>query len=167
MDNRETELSLEKAQTLMSLLLDGELATEQAEQLNQYLEKHPEQFDWMEAQSKLRESAFPQAKQNPNHDDAINAIIDQLPKQPQPSNSKLLQFPLLFKSIAAAAAVAVIGITAWNFNSTPIEMIPSSGAEIEFVSSDIPNANPIVYTDEESGWTVVWVEAMEPIPEEA
>ena len=43
----------------------------------------------------------------------------------------------------------------------------NAGANVvEFVATDIPDASTFVYTDEESGWTVVWVESFDPIPED-
>jgi hypothetical protein len=37
---------------------------------------------------------------------------------------------------------------------------------VEFVDTDIPDVSPVVYTDEISGWTVVWVAEMDPIGDE-
>ena len=34
--------------------------------------------------------------------------------------------------------------------------------EVEYVESDLPGGSPMVYQDEESGWTIVWVAAAEP-----
>jgi hypothetical protein len=36
------------------------------------------------------------------------------------------------------------------------------GVEVEFVETDLPDASPMVYQDEESGWTIVWIAAAEP-----
>ena len=59
--------------------------------------------------------------------------------------------------MAAAAAVAFIGTVTWLGLRTPAqgEFEPNI---VEFVSSDIPDSSTYVYSDEESGWTVVWVD---------
>ena len=46
------------------------------------------------------------------------------------------------------------------------ERYAASESVVEFVDTDIPDASPVVYTDEQSGWTVVWVTEMIPISDE-
>ncbi|HLP24648.1 MAG TPA: zf-HC2 domain-containing protein [Acidobacteriota bacterium] len=59
--------------------------------------------------------------------------------------------------LAAAAAVALA-----LFVNRPVPVIPSEGviaARADFVEVADPKATPIVYTDKESGWLVVWAES--------
>lgn len=67
--------------------------------------------------------------------------------------------------LAAAAAVAL----AFFVNSEPTSTAaPLSGsstaiaAHADYVEVADPNATPIIYTDKESGWLVVWAESAEP-----
>ena len=38
----------------------------------------------------------------------------------------------------------------------------SRDVEVEYVETDLPGGSPMVYQDEESGWTIVWIAAAEP-----
>ncbi|MBK1878653.1 hypothetical protein [Pelagicoccus mobilis] len=154
------EISDAQAQQLMSLLHDGELSPEGAERLNEYLQSNPEAIDWLEnldATSDLEQSC-PTPSQKAEAVTTIQESIAAEAKAPSAGGNVLLRFPTLFRPIAAAAAVAVIGTVTW------LGLRPSATAEfepniVEFVASDIPDSSTYVYSDEESGWTVVWVDS--------
>lgn len=154
------EITDAQAQQLMSLLRDGELSSEGAERLNEYLERNPEAIGWMESLD-IAQSADPNCQAPTENAEAISTIQNSIEADEEPpSHSKgspLLRFPALFRPFAAAAAVAVIGVVTW------LGLRPSAPAEfepniVEFVASDIPDSSTYVYSDEESGWTVVWVD---------
>lgn len=167
MNNRQTDTSPENAHRLMSALLDGELEAADAQRLERYLAKNPQEIDWMESQSILRESLASDASLT-NNDEAIAAILDQLPPKEAAPKSKLLKFTKFFAPLAAAAAIVLVTTIAWRSHTASSANVTTTvGSDVEYVSTDIPNANPIVFTDEESGWTVVWVATMDPIPEGA
>ena len=69
-----------------------------------------------------------------------------------------------------AAAIALVASIVWkNLPSTQLkvtERYAASQSVVEFVDTDIPDVSPVVYTDEISGWTVVWVAEMDPIGDE-
>lgn len=167
-----TDLTPSQAQELMSRLLDGELSPDNATQLYTYLAAHPEDMDWMESIDALREASAA----TPAIDSHLVAqrVLSDIEKAQTPSTSNsgaLLKFPKTLRPLAAAAAIALIGIVSWpSFQQKTTdeegEFHALQGSEIEFVSTDIPDASTIVYTNDETGWTVVWVEQMDPIPEE-
>ncbi len=177
MSTSESQLSPDQVQQLMSQLLDGELSPADASQLNAYLELHPEAIDWMEGLDLARTSLSPQALSNTETEARAQAVLNSISNQeeatPSPeTKSTLISFPRALRPLAAAAAVALIGIISWNsLHKTSAqdesEYLAFQGSEVQFVSTDIPDANPIVYTDNETGWTVIWVEKMDTIPEEA
>lgn len=143
----------------MSQLLDGELPPQDAQRLNAYLEANPDQMDWMESNALVTQASFPTrdtARDSTATWAAVHAAIAK--EDHQEDEGKVIAFPKLFRNLSIAAAVAVVGTIAW-LNIGPADApFEESYASIEFVDTDIPDASPIVYTDEESGWNVVWVE---------
>ena len=92
-------------------------------------------------------------------------------KTEDPDNSlNLVFFPLLFKAAGIAAAITLVATLLWlnlpKDEEQMIERYAASESVVEFVDTDIPDASPVVYTDEQSGWTVVWVTEMIPISDE-
>lgn len=154
----------------MSQLLDGELSPNEAGRLHDYLEQHPEAMDWMEANQLIQDSVT--TAPSVDGDSAWQDIQSSLaPRESSPREpKKLLRFPVLFQALGYAAALALFGSIAWtSFMSSPkatTERYAASESVVEFVDTEIPDASPIVYTDEASGWTVVWVAEMDPIPDE-
>lgn len=155
------EITEAQAQQLMSLLRDGELSPEGAERLNKYLESNPEALDWMETLEAAPIAEGHQTIASKETAEAVSAIHASIAAEEKTSSpqkqSKLLRFPALFRPVAAAAAIALIGTVTWLGLKTPA---PASFEPnvVEFVASDIPDSSTYVYSDEESGWTVVWVD---------
>ncbi len=170
-----TDLTPRQAQELMSQLLDGELSPANADRLNAYLEVHPKSMDWMEAVDAIRAK---NTDPSPTVDDerVAQRVLESISPRPSANDApasrsgSLLSFPKLLRPLAAAAALAIVGIVSWKSLQTApeeeAEFFAMQGSQVEFVSTDIPDASPVVYTDSETGWTVVWVEQLEPIPEE-
>ncbi len=170
MPTRPTDLSEADAQALMSQLLDGELSPENADRLSRFLESNPDAMDWMES-SQLATglepelSGFDQSAQWSAVNTSIGTHVE-----PERKSSNLIAFPPLVKALGIAAAVAFVASFAWkNISSDPAvvtERYAASESVVEYVDTEIPDASPVVYTDAESGWTVVWVTEMEPITDE-
>lgn len=83
-----------------------------------------------------------------------------LDEQPASSDgARVLSFP---RALAAVAAVMILGMAIWipfrqasiNTRASDSEWVVNS---VEMVETDIENATPVVYLDQPSGWTVVWV----------
>ena len=70
---------------------------------------------------------------------------------------KVVSFP---RAMAAAAAIVLIGMALWipmrkaGMQSAPAVSLYES---VDFVETDLEGATPVVYLDQPSGWTVVWV----------
>jgi hypothetical protein len=56
----------------------------------------------------------------------------------------------------AAAAIGLLGLVLWS--SFPGRDPTPSPQPVVMVETDFEDSTPIVYLDEESGWTIVWVE---------
>ncbi|MBC2607653.1 hypothetical protein [Pelagicoccus albus] len=151
------ELTPNEAQLLMSQLHDGELSPNDAIILQSYLERNPEAIDWIESLDTL--DLATQERVVPIHrDTSIAAIHEAIGGEQSKRNAKLLHFPRLFRPLAAAAAVVTLGAATWLGLHTEAQASFEPNV-VEFVSTDIPNATTYIIPDEESGWTVVWVDS--------
>ncbi|MDQ8197637.1 hypothetical protein QEH56_05725 [Pelagicoccus enzymogenes] len=152
------DISQDHARLLMSQLLDGELDASDASRLDSYLQAHPEAQDWMENLDLVRDASnAPTALQD--HSASISSIQESIAKEGMASSgNRLISFPAFVRSLAAAAAVAIVGTVTW------MGLHPEAHAHyepnvVEFVATDLPGASTYIYPDEETGWTVVWVDS--------
>jgi len=150
--------------------MDGELSSGEAERLHKFLERNPDAIDWMESNQILSESVQSTPAVNPPSVwEEIHASIKE-DTECENTSPKLIRFPLLAPLLGAAAAVALVASLIWTNlpSSSPevTERYAASQSVVEYIDTDIPDASPVVYTDEISGWTVVWVAEMEPIADE-
>ena len=161
------ELSLAEAQFLMSQLIDGEIDPSDADRLNAYLERNPEAMAWMESAT-LASAGNDKRRSDIEAESMRNAVLNELEvpsntdESRRDNNSAFLLFPILFRALGAAAALVVLASIAWFSLREPTDSTTSQFADtssvVEFVDTDLPDASPIVYTDSESGWTIVWIE---------
>ncbi len=162
-----TDISHDHAQLLMSQLLDGELSASDAALLDAYLQINPEAQDWMENLDLLREAqASPAAEID--HSASISSIREAIAKdsaKPRQRKNVLLSFPAIIRSMAAAAAIALVGTITWMGLHTETDARYEPNV-VEFVATDLPGASTYIYPDEETGWTVVWVDS-DPVDAEA
>ena len=171
MASKRVEISEADAQSLMSQLIDGEISPEDADSLHAYLDSHPEAMQWMESTSLIGEQAG-HGTVSTDLESAWHDISEEIRGDAVKSvNSKnLLTFPMWLKGIGIAAALVITASLVWiagpQSDSEVTERYAASESVVEFVETEIPDASPIVYTDERSGWTVVWVTEMEPISDE-
>ncbi|MDQ8185646.1 hypothetical protein [Pelagicoccus sp. SDUM812002] len=162
-----SDISQDHARFLMSQLLDGELDASDAEALDRYLKTHPDEQNWMENLDLLRDAQVSSASRL-DHSESISSIQDAISFKNRgiaKKRSSLLTFPALIRSMAAAAAIAIVGTLSW------IGLHPDAHAHfepnvVEFVATDLPGASTYIYPDEETGWTVVWVDS-DPVEFEA
>jgi len=70
-----------------------------------------------------------------------------------PRRATLLSFP---RVLSAAAAVVALGIAVW----WPLHHMGHSAPgvyAVDFLETDLTDSTPVIYIDEPSGWTVVWI----------
>lgn len=170
MPSQPTDLSPSEAQLFMSRLLDGELAPKDADRLHAFLDENPDATDWMESNQLIHDSN--NATPFVDVDSVWKNLEPVLESRSQAPKKKgtFLHFPVLFQALGYAAALTLFASILWtSFLSEPAvdtERYAASESVVEFVDTEIPDASPIIYTDEASGWTVVWVAEMDPMPEE-
>lgn len=147
----------------MSQLLDGELSAENAQRLQAYLEAHPDATDWMENLDTARDATAPVLDTSANPSLAVSAIHRAIEAKPSrgaaKTTGKRLAFPQLLRPLAAAAAVALVASLTWMGIESQSDSPRFEASVVEFVATDLPDASTYIYSDDESGWTVVWVEA--------
>jgi len=59
---------------------------------------------------------------------------------------------------AGATVSTCLVLAALLIPSMDVGGVPVAQAEIEYVDSELPGVSPMVYTDHESGWTVIWLD---------
>ncbi len=157
----------------MSQLMDGELTAIDANRLQEYLETHPEGMDWMESADRARVAVF-EKKDTADTDAIWQGVEEQIETGTSSSedskDNTIAIFPYIYKTLAAAAAIGIVATASWlglTNRSSSEETFASNDSVVEFVDTEIPDASPMVYTDEESGWTVVWVAKIDPLSEDA
>lgn len=170
MPSKTVDLTESDAQLMMSRLMDGELSKDDADRLHQYLETNPGAIGWMESSQVMAESTgTSEPTDSQSAWENIRQAINQ-DSQHEEKSSNLIRFPSFFQILGVAAAIALVGSIVWtNLPSSQPEITQryaASQSVVEFVDTDIPDASPVVYTDEISGWTVVWVAEMDPIVDE-
>ncbi len=159
------KLDLAQTQLLMNQLIDGELSPDDAERLDRFLKASSKAIDWAEG-LELAQAEAKEKSDALDHSFAISSIQTLIDSKDTKRKGKIVRFPAFMRPLATAAAITIIGGFAWiglTMDKTSDILDP---AIVEFVATDIPDASTFVYTDEESGWTVVWVEEMDPILEE-
>lgn len=143
--------------------MDGELSSEDAALLQGYLDEHPEEAAWMENLDTVKNTEISAA----DHSVAIASIRDAIASDVSASTKqetgKLLSFSSFVRPLAAAAAITIVGTLTW-LGVTPSTAPITEPSVVEFVETDMPNASTFIHSDEETGWTVVWVDS-EPVPQ--
>jgi len=156
----------------MHRLFDGELSEEESRLLREAMEVDPdlsEEWDRLEAFGALHRDSIPAPKDETFVENAFLEIQNHLqprqsatPASPLRSEtSKVVFFPgsNWFKGVVAMAAVITLTLTGtwiWNLSNPPFSSSPDNS--IAFVETDIAGASSMIFMDEQSGWTFVWVD---------
>jgi anti-sigma factor RsiW len=101
---------------------------------------------WREIRSGLQSLSDPAVR---SADEVWKGLRDALPEQK--AALPMLTHPGWIATLGSAAAAAVVALWGWT---------PGTGAvpaSVEYVDSRLPESVPVVYTDGDSGWTVVWL----------
>lgn len=153
-----SDINQDQAQLLMSQLVDGELAAADSAKLDAYLRKHPDAQDWMENLDTLHDT-FNATAADSRRSESISSIHKAVfaETSTSPQSRSILPFPAFLRPMAAAAAIALVGTATW-FGLRPQAQPEFEPNTIEFLATDIPDASTFIYPDDETGWTVVWVD---------
>lgn len=142
---------------------DDQLSSPEAERLKRHIANDPESQAYLACLEQTRQAlAFA-------HDESGQAVPGWETVKGRRAAAPPGRFAFSsLKAGFAAAAILVAGIVLWiPFRDAGVSQSVPQPAEglvdaVELVETDLEDATPIVYLDEPSGWTVVWV--MEDLP---
>ncbi|MEM1221297.1 MAG: hypothetical protein AAGH40_00930 [Verrucomicrobiota bacterium] len=129
---------------------DNELPEEERNEVEQWLESSLEGQVQLEQWQRLRSSLLVDTLPVPDPEKEWEAVREQieLPNR----RTQTIPFPRIIGAVAAVIAFALV----LRFTTAPTPSAESN--PVVLVDTEIEDASAIVYVDEESGWTVVWVE---------
>lgn len=149
-----------KAQKWLSCALDGELSASRRRRLDAWLAEHPDMValreDWTKLGVRMRNER-PVSGQTPEAawQDVRRAI--RMPGQPvaMPSDQKAWR---LGWAAACAAVLFVVSAAWWGIQApSPAPVARADRTTVEWVETDLPGAMSMVFEDETTGLTVIWV----------
>lgn len=143
---------------------DGELTDEEKAVLLESIECDAElgkHLTGLKELSNLHVESFPEEKD----EFFIEREFQEIQKQLEPktdTHRNILPFHsgwlINVVGIAAAAVITVSGFWLWNRSA---QNAYSYTSNVAFVETDIVGASSMIYMDEQSGWTLVWLDVPE------
>lgn len=147
--------------------LDGELSGKAAAEVVELLDADPALQAHAEALRRIRQALGSAHLADPSVEaawDAVQARLD----QPAPSyGSRMVRFPMALGAVAALLLLSLLIYTPQKDGDGTSPEEPGLDSAVYLVETDLENATPIVYIDQPSGWTVVWVAEQEDSPEKS
>ncbi len=143
---------------------DGQLPEDEVAAVEALLEEDPSARAYLELLKQMRTLLEGSESAAPELDPEWDAVAQRLEDDGHP-RKVLIPFPLMAAGgLAAAFAVGLITWLAFSKHAPIPQTAQANGyaGEIEIIDTSMEHAYaPIVYVDDESGWTVVWVEEIE------
>ncbi len=153
-----------KAQQLMSLELDGELSARQRLRLERWLARHPEEAhlmkEWEELGARLRNTqSVPRQTPEVAWQDVQRAI--RVAEEQETTSEFSVRHWKWGWASACCALLVLVSLSWWiQLPASPDGsgiVLRADRTLVEHVETDIPNAISMVYEDEETGLTVIWI----------
>lgn len=160
------DLMKDREAEMLERVFDGEATDDEVAQAGALREHDPEAAEhWRRLAESRRAVKDSVAGETDRIDveEAWRQVRSQLHAETAPEGPRgtVVPFPGWATGAVAAAAVIVLGMLLWPVISSPTA--PDGAAytgdanAVSFVETEIPDASTIVYVDEVSGWSVVWV----------
>lgn len=152
-------MNCDQAEKWISRSLDAELEVARQRKLDEHLAGCAScsrlKTEWEKLGNALREEV---AATLPDTDAAWADIRERI-HESEAGRSKIIPWQVHFRWAAGLAALFLLSFGVYFSRPRPVsEAVPLPvGTTVEFVETEIPGASPMVYMDQESGWTVVWV----------
>lgn len=142
--------------------LDGELSAEDAEIIENLLCQDTEAAQYKAQIEATRAAIAASAPPTPDLDQKWQAVADKIKsdsnsQDEQFASAKSIAFPMWARGLAA---MLVVGLFFTAYLKRPLvsgSLEVAQQEPIELIETTIKNASPVIYVDETSGWTVVWV----------
>lgn len=148
----------------IAALHDGELSASEEQALMRLIEEEPEAKAYLE-QLQLTSKVIKGAHVQPLTASAQwNNLRQRIESDHSSDRKNLFYFP---RYAAAAVAILALGMGIWWPMRKMGDQSDIAGLDtsVYMVETELENATPVVYLDEPSGWTVVWVVEQDPPPE--
>jgi len=154
-------MNCEKAQKWISLEMDGELSPRRAAWLHAHLDAcsscQRSRDKWESIGVQMRKRLVP-VMQTPEAEwaDVRRAIRNDQEEREEAEEAWVLSAPLRWAT--ATLLIMILGYGLFGaFRKSPAGIARAGATQVEFVETGLPDSTPMVYTDAESGWTVIWV----------
>lgn len=146
----------EETRSQLNAWFDGELSPAEQQRAQFLVESDPEAKAYVEELRRTRE-VLKAAHAHPSHAIPEWSQFEARLERPRPA-----QVLTISRMLLTAAAVMVLGMAVWwPLRKAGIHQSMASEElhveRVELVETDLEGATPIVYLDQPSGWTVVWV----------
>ena len=149
--------------------VDGELSPPESEVLSALVEKDPEAAAYTDSLRQTRETlqlAHSRSSSGRDPWQALEARLD----QPAPRyGNRLISFPQALTAVAALLLLSLVLYIPFRDhqpkNTGETAETPGLDSAVYLVETDLENATPIVYIDQPSGWTLIWVAEQDDTPE--
>lgn len=151
-------MNCRQAEKALSRHLDGELPESQVDALEQHLSDcaacRETAAEWRGYGDTLR-ADVPATTPDPTAawHDIRRTLRNREGSAPAAAPRPWWTRPLPWAGAAASLALLTIGYLTLR----PIDPLASNGTAVEYVETGLPDASTLVYVDDESGWTIVWV----------
>lgn len=146
----------DETQQRLEAWFDGELTSAEHAAVEALLDKDAAARAYVDQLARTRELLQGAHVSTVDGDAAWESVQERLDEADRQRSARILSFPQL---LAAAAAVMLVGMGIWFplRKMGAVEEAYALESTVHMVETELENATPIVYIDEPSGWTVVWV----------
>lgn len=154
----------DETQQRLEAWFDGELSPAEHAEVEELIDRDDAARAYADQLVKSRELLHSAHVSKVDGDAAWESVRERLEQADRQRSARILTFPQL---VAAAAAVMLVGMGVW-FPLRKMGHVSEAYAlesTVEMVETELEGATPIVYIDEPSGWTVVWVVEAEAVEE--
>ncbi len=144
-------------ETILSAWIDAELTPEQMDAVSAAVQADPALQARADALRSVGTALRQEAIESPVPAGRMAADVRRQIRLQKPAQT--LRVPLWARAGLAACAcllLAAVLVPAWMNRGASVLQ-----AEIEYVESGLSGASPMVYTDYEAGWTIVWLDGAE------
>jgi len=137
---------------LIEAWFDGEASPEDSAKTVELLKSDSEAKAYLETLKSVRKSlkdSYPESTSPVSWAEVYDSVEST-------EHRKVVSFPRI---VSAVAAILVLGMALWYPMRQAGREVPAMSftSSVEMVETDLEGATPVVYLDQPSGWTVVWV----------
>ena len=159
-------MNRKKAEKWLSLAYDGELSARRREKLGAHLARHPElvglQQEWAVIGREFRQR-IPQSRKTPEAawQDVRRTVRLAAGRRRGAAAESSAHVQGRLRWAGALVGLLLVASVGWMWLRSPspqsVAVARSDRTEVEWVETDLPDGMSMVYEDNETGLTVIWV----------